>query len=82
VPEFPDFNAATAEAASGHHDKTGLGGFLGITTIDLGPGRMRCGVEVRPDLLNPFGMMHGGVISALVDHVLGAVWCTACDLGV
>ena len=28
---------------------------------------------VRADLLNPFGTLHGGVISALVDHVLGAV---------
>jgi 1,4-dihydroxy-2-naphthoyl-CoA hydrolase len=28
---------------------------------------------VRPELLNPFGTLHGGVVSALVDHVLGAV---------
>ena len=34
---------------------------------------MRCAVEARPELLNPFGTMHGGVVSALVDHVLGAV---------
>ncbi len=29
--------------------------------------------DVRPELLNPFGTLHGGVVSALVDHVLGAV---------
>ncbi len=73
MPDFPDFDPRTAEAASGHRDITGLGGFLGITTLDVGPGRMRCGLDVRPDLLNPFGMMHGGVVAALVDHILGAV---------
>jgi uncharacterized protein (TIGR00369 family) len=30
-------------------------------------------LDVRPELLNPFGTLHGGVVSALVDHVLGAV---------
>ena len=34
---------------------------------------MTAEIEVRPDLLNPFGSLHGGVLSALVDHVLGAV---------
>jgi 1,4-dihydroxy-2-naphthoyl-CoA hydrolase len=73
MPDFPEFDAAVADAAQGYLDETGLGSFLGFKTIEVGPGRMRCGLEVRPDLLNPFGMMHGGVISALVDHVLGAV---------
>jgi uncharacterized protein (TIGR00369 family) len=30
-------------------------------------------LDVRADLLNPFGTAHGGVLAALVDHVLGAV---------
>lgn len=34
---------------------------------------MTAEIEVRPELLNPFGSMHGGVLAALVDHVLGAV---------
>jgi uncharacterized protein (TIGR00369 family) len=59
---------AAAEAAAG-----GLPGFLGITTVEVAPARMVCEVAVRPDLLNPFGTVHGGVVSALVDHVLGAV---------
>jgi 1,4-dihydroxy-2-naphthoyl-CoA hydrolase len=73
MQEFPEFDAAVAESARGYRDQTGLGGFLGITTAEVGPGRMRCGLDVRPELLNPFGMLHGGVISALVDHMLGAV---------
>jgi uncharacterized protein (TIGR00369 family) len=73
VPEFPQFDPSVGEAAKGYRDQTGLGAFLGITTSEVGPGRMRCGLDVRPELLNPFGMLHGGVLSALVDHILGAV---------
>lgn len=51
----------------------GLPAFLGIRTTDVGPGTMTAELDVRPELLNPFGSLHGGVVSALVDHVLGAV---------
>ena len=30
-------------------------------------------IDVRADLLTPFGNMHGGVMAALCDHVLGTV---------
>ncbi len=51
----------------------GLPAFLGIRTTDVGPGTMTAELDVRPELLNPFGSLHGGVVSTLVDHVLGAV---------
>lgn len=73
MPDFPDFDPAIAEAVRNRRDETGMGGFLGITTLEVGPGTMRCGLDVRPELMNPFGVMHGGVVSALVDHILGAV---------
>jgi 1,4-dihydroxy-2-naphthoyl-CoA hydrolase len=73
VPEFPDFNPAMAEAATRFRDESGISGFLGISVLECGPGSMRCGVTVRAELLNPFGLLHGGVVSALVDHILGAV---------
>ena len=34
---------------------------------------MVCELPVRDELLNAFGSLHGGVVSALTDHVLGAV---------
>ena len=34
---------------------------------------MTAELDIRPDLLNPFGTAHGGVLASLVDHVLGAV---------
>ncbi len=52
---------------------TGLPAYLGIRTVEVGPGRMVAELEIRPELLNPFGSAHGGVIAGLVDHVLGAV---------
>ena len=72
-PEFPLYDPALAEgivAAPGFDD--GLPGYLGIRTTDVGPGTMTAELDVRAELLNPFGTMHGGVISALVDHILGA----------
>ncbi len=51
----------------------GLPGYLGIRTTEVGPGTMTAELDIRPELLNPFGSVHGGVLAALSDHVLGAV---------
>lgn len=73
MPDFPNFDPDTAAAAANFEDRTGLGAFLGINVLDVGPGTMRCTLAVRDELLNPFGMLHGGVVTALIDHILGAV---------
>jgi uncharacterized protein (TIGR00369 family) len=52
---------------------TGLPQYLGLKIVDVGPGTLRAEMEVREDLLTPFKTMHGGVISAVCDHVLGCV---------
>jgi uncharacterized protein (TIGR00369 family) len=72
---FTDYDPAVAESikAMGTASSGGLPEFLGLRTTDVGPGSMVAELLVRPDLLNPFGTLHGGVLSALVDHVLGAV---------
>ena len=51
----------------------GLPGYLGMRFTSVGPGTLTCELPVTDELLNPFGAAHGGVVSALVDHVLGAV---------
>lgn len=71
--EFEQFQPDLAEAMREVSQGDGLPGYLGIQTLDVGPGRMRAAVKVRDELKNPFGSLHGGVLSALVDHVLGAV---------
>ena len=40
----------------------------------LGPGRLVAEMDARDDLLTPFGNLHGGCLSAFVDHCLGVVF--------
>ena len=51
----------------------GLHTFLGIRISDVGPGTMTGEIDVRPELMTPIGNMHGGVLSAFCDHMLGCV---------
>jgi uncharacterized protein (TIGR00369 family) len=66
-PQIAEMLASTLDAGGG------LPAYLGIRTSDTGPGHMTAHVDIRPELLNPFGSVHGGVLAALTDHVLGAV---------
>ena len=68
------YDEATAQAMTGVDDRlTGLPAYLGIRTVEVGAARLVAELDVRADLLNPFGSAHGGVVAALVDHVLGSV---------
>ena len=51
----------------------GLQAYLGFRVADTGPGTMHGQMEVREELLTPFGNIHGGVLSAFCDHMLGCV---------
>lgn len=52
---------------------TGLPKFLDARIVEVTPGALKATVAVRQELLTPFGSLHGGVMAALVDHVLGCV---------
>ena len=52
---------------------TGLPKYLGIEIVDVGPGTLRAEMTVKEDLRTPFGNIHGGVLAAICDHVLGCV---------
>lgn len=54
-------------------DRGGLDGWLGIRVDDMWAGGLRAALPVRPELLTVMGNMHGGVLSAFCDHVLGVV---------
>jgi 1,4-dihydroxy-2-naphthoyl-CoA hydrolase len=60
---------ARAPAGSGG----GLTAFLGVRHVEVGPGVLRAEIDAREDLMNPAGNLHGGVLAALCDHVLGTV---------
>ncbi len=83
MPDFPHYTQKVADAMlePGELIETGLMGFLGIRHVSFGPGTMVGEVDVRDDLLTPFGTLHGGVISALADHVLGSVMYPVMERG-
>lgn len=70
---FEHYDEEVAAAFLSGDWKSGLPEYLGFATTDIGPGRIVASVQAREDLFNPFGSLHGGVVAALVDHVLGAV---------
>ena len=72
VPRHYDERVAEA-IQSTDEALTGLPAYLGVRTIEVGPARMVAELDIRPELLNPFGTAHGGVLAGLVDHVLGTV---------
>jgi len=40
---------------------------MGIQIVDVAPGRVRIEMVVRPDMVNGYGMCHGGIVFALAD---------------
>ena len=73
TPRRYDEGVAAAMMRPDNGMLTGLPAYLGIRTVDVGPARLAAELDIRPELLNPFGTAHGGVVAGLVDHVLGAV---------
>lgn len=68
------FDSSIAERFMQESELTGgLSGYLGARIFEMGPGLLRASVAVRDELKTPFGTLHGGVMAALVDHVLGCV---------
>lgn len=43
---------------------------LGMQLIEIDPGRAKLQLAWRPDLVQPAGIMHGGVIASLVDTAI------------
>jgi 1,4-dihydroxy-2-naphthoyl-CoA hydrolase len=74
TPDFPQYDAKTAAGLQGSAAAAGgLATFLAIEHIEVGAGSLHARIAVRHDLLTPFGNLHGGVLAALCDHVLGTV---------
>ena len=59
----------------------GLPEYLAFELSESGPGYMVGRFVVREELLTPFGNMHGGVLSAFCDHLLGCVCYPAMKKG-
>ena len=71
---LPEFRPEVAKSFIASSERlTGLPAFLGIRITQIDPGVLIAEMPVRPELLTHIGNMHGGVLSAACDHVLGCV---------
>ncbi len=52
----------------------GISGYLDFRHVEFTAGRLVAEMDAREDLLTPFGNLHGGCLSAFVDHCLGVVF--------
>ncbi|WP_434085032.1 PaaI family thioesterase [Mycobacterium paraterrae] len=59
----------------------GLSTFLGFRHTELTAGRLVAEMETREELLTPFGNLHGGCLTAMVDHCLGVVFYPVIQAG-
>ncbi len=48
-----------------------FGDLVGLVFTAYGDGRSRCEVRVRDELLNPHGVLHGGVLYTMADTGMG-----------
>lgn len=70
-----EFSERTAEAMLGAATAAGgISSYLDFRHTELVAGRLVAEMDARPDLLTPFGNLHGGCLSAFVDHCLGVVF--------
>ncbi|HET6338127.1 MAG TPA: PaaI family thioesterase [Polyangiales bacterium] len=40
---------------------------VGFEVLDCGPGFSKCQIRLRPELHNPNGVLHGGILATLID---------------
>src|SRR5512133_1971851 len=50
-------------------DVSPFGDLLGVEWVSTEPDRAQARIEVRADLTQPYGYLHGGVIMAIVDEL-------------
>ena len=58
-----------------------LADLLGIHPLTFGEGSAMFGLTLREDHLNPYGVVHGGVVYSLVDTAMGAAVHTRLEAG-
>lgn len=74
--ELSDSAAAAAHAERVVHrmiERDAFSRWLGIAVLEIAPARVTCRMTVRADMLNGFGVCHGGATFALADSALAFV---------
>ncbi len=71
--QFEVFNEEFVRGIVGRKSRKGIDGFLGIQVTELTAGRLVAQFDARDELITAMGNMHGGCLSALIDHCLGVI---------
>ena len=53
------------------HNPSPYGRWLAGQLVDVGEGYVEVDFTVRPEMTNPSGMLHGGVMTGMIDDVMG-----------
>ncbi|MCQ6562503.1 PaaI family thioesterase [Paenibacillus mendelii] len=53
-------------------------GYMGCEVVRADSSRAEISLKIRPELLNMLGIVHGGVLAALMDNAMGLVVMLAC----
>lgn len=51
----------------GMYSRDAFSQWLGVEVLEVGPGTCRCRMRVRPEMVNGFGVAHGGIAFAFAD---------------
>lgn len=63
------------DALRDHANQVPMYKLIGMEVIDVGPGHSRFRLPFRPELTQPFGVMHGGALAAVADSAVAiALW--------
>ncbi|MEU4173387.1 PaaI family thioesterase [Streptomyces sp. NPDC026665] len=67
--------------AKGFDDIPSVGRLLGMNYDEVEKGRIAISIETQPEFANPMGIVHGGIISTLLDSVMGCAVHTCLPVG-
>lgn len=60
---------------NGLETPSGAGNWMNLTLMDIQKGEAQLKMKIRPEMCNPYGMIHGGMMSLLIDESIG--WAIA-----
>lgn len=58
-----------------------LAELLDLRPLSMGDGRCAWGMEVKPVHMNPYGVVHGGLLYTMVDYAMGGALTSVLDAG-
>ena len=77
APRTPEQNARTAQVISSMLDTDAFSRWLGISVVSAQAGHCELRMRVRDDMVNGFGVSHGGIVYSFADSAMAF----ACNSG-